>query len=170
MPISVVGVKMPEVPDVNDLYELSFYTFQLPDVVIPLDVLHRIDHKTLKNLTIPILNTNNTTCSLTKYSTIATLVLAGKCGQFQEIRWTTLQENTATKLLQNIPANTNLQLEPDTSNSCKSIPDGEIPDEARDKVKELLNVIYANIVSQTATDIGRTNLIELDTNPATQNF
>ena len=37
-----------------------------------------------------------------------------------------------------------------------------IPDEARDKLKELLNIKYANIMSQTAMDIGRNNLIELD--------
>ena len=33
---------------------------------------------------------------------------------------------------------------------------------ARDKLKELLNITYANIMSQKAMDIGRTNLIELD--------
>ena len=42
-----------------------------------------------------------------------------------------------------------------------SIPDAEIPDEARDKLKELLNIKYAYIMSQTAMDIGRTNLIKL---------
>ena len=48
------------------------------------------------------------------------------------------------------------------NNSSKSIPYAEIPDEARDKLKELLTIEYANIMSQTATDIGRTNLIKLD--------
>ena len=38
----------------------------------------------------------------------------------------------------------------------------QIPVEARDKLKELLDVKYTNIVSQTTTDIGRTNLIEVD--------
>ena len=36
------------------------------------------------------------------------------------------------------------------------------PDKARDKLMELLNIKYANIMSQTARDIGRTSLIELD--------
>ena len=81
---------MPEVPDVDNLYELNFDTFQLLKGVIPLGVLHRMDHKTPQNLTIPILNTRNTTCSLNKNSPIATLALAGKCEQVQEIRWTTL--------------------------------------------------------------------------------
>ena len=72
-----------------------------------------------------------------------------------------LQENTA-KLLPEMPYSTNLQLEPDTNHSSRSIPDVEIPDEARDKLWEVLDITYANIVSQTAMDIGRTNLIELD--------
>ena len=136
MSIPVVGVKKPEVPDINNLYELNFDTFQLPKGVIPLDILHRIDLKTPKNLTIPILNTNNTTCSLTKNSPIATLVSAGNCEQVQEIRWTTLQDNTTAKLLPKTH-NTNLQLEPNTNGSCKSIPDAEIPDEARELVGRL---------------------------------
>ena len=110
MSIPVVGVKMLEAPDVNNLYELTFDTFQLPEGVIPLDILHRINNKTPKNLTIPILNINNTTCSLTKTSPIVTLILAGKCEQVQEIRWTTLQDDTTTKLLPEIPANTKLTI------------------------------------------------------------
>ena len=131
---------MPGVPDVNNLYELNFNTSQLPKGVILLDVLHRTDHKTPKNLTIPTLNTYNTTCSLTKTSPIAMPVSAEKCEQVQDIRWTTLQHNTTTKPLPKIPHNTNLQLELETNGSCISIPDSEIPDEARDKLKELLNI------------------------------
>ena len=38
-----------------------------------------------------------------------------------------------------------------------------IPEEARTKVQELLDKKYLQIISQNAMDIGRTNLIELDT-------
>ena len=38
----------------------------------------------------------------------------------------------------------------------------DIPEEAQNKLQELLNKKYIHIVSQTDTDIGRTNLIELD--------
>ena len=44
----------------------------------------------------------------------------------------------------------------------RTIPDADIPEEARVRLQELLDRKYMNIVSQTATDIGRTNLIELD--------
>ena len=54
------------------------------------------------------------------------------------------------------------QLEPDTNNLPRSIQDADIPDKARGKLKELLDIKYSNIMSQTATCIGRTNLIKLD--------
>ena len=57
---------MPTVSNTNNLYELNFDMFQLSEGVIPLHVLHRMDHKTSKTLDIPIMNTSNTTCSLTK--------------------------------------------------------------------------------------------------------
>ena len=107
------------------------------------------------------MNTNNTTCSLTKNSPIATLALAGRFEKVQEVSWTKLQDNTA-KLLPKIPNNTNLQLDPDTNNWPRSIPDADIPSGAKEKLKELLDTKYANIMSQTAMDIGRTNLMELD--------
>ena len=50
MSVSVVEIKMLKVPDTNNLYELNFDMFQLPEGVIPLDVLHRMDHKTPKTL------------------------------------------------------------------------------------------------------------------------
>ena len=60
-----------------------------------------------------------------------------------------------------IPGRTNLHLEPDTPNVSKSIPDANIPKIARKWLQELLDVKYNSIVSKSAADIGRTNLIEL---------
>ena len=107
------------------------------------------------------MNMNNTTCSLTKILPIAMLMPAGRCEEVQEISWTKLQDNTV-KLLPKLPNNTNLQLEPDTNNSPRSIPDADTQDVVRDKLKELFNIKYVKIMYQRATDIGRTNLIKLD--------
>ena len=161
MSVSVVEIKMPMVPNTNNPYKLNFDMFQVPEGVIPLDVIHGMDHKNPKTLNIPIMNTNNISCSLTKNLPIGTLALAGRCEEVQDVNWTKLQDNTA-RLLPKIPNNTNLQLEPDTNHLSRSIPDVDIPDEARDRLKELLGIKYADIMSQTAMDIGRTNLIELD--------
>ena len=62
--VPIVEIKMPMVPNTNKLYELTFDTFQLPEVVIPLYVLYRMDHETPKTLEISLMNTNNTACSL----------------------------------------------------------------------------------------------------------
>ena len=139
MSISVVEIKTPIIPDTNNLYELNFDTFQLPEGVIPMDILHRIDQKTPKTLNIHIMNTSNTTCSLTKNSPIATLAPVERCEEVQEVSWNKLQDS-ADKLLPKISNKTNLQLEPDTNNSPRSIPDADIPDKARGKLKELLNI------------------------------
>ena len=54
------------------------------------------------------------------------------------------------------------KLEPDTKSLTSSFPDADIPKEARTKLQELLDMKYLQIISQTATDIGRTKLTELD--------
>ena len=80
--ISIIEVRTPQIPDPNNIYELDFDTFQLSEGVIPLDVMHCMDHKTPQTLKLPILNTNtNTVSNLEKNSPIATLFLAGRCEQ-----------------------------------------------------------------------------------------
>ena len=86
---------------------------------------------------------------------------AGKCKEAQEVSWSRLWYDTS-KLLPQIPQNTSLQLEPDTKGLASSIPDMDIPKEARTKLQGWLNKNYLQIISQNAMDIGRTNLIELD--------
>ena len=46
MSISIVGFKTPTLQNTNILYELNLDTFQLPEGVIPLNVLHRVKNKT----------------------------------------------------------------------------------------------------------------------------
>ena len=125
-----------------------------------------MDHKVPKTLKAPILNTNNTISSLGKNSPAAMLVLPGRCEQIQEVKWSEVtQEPDLLKKLQLlawIPGTTNLQLEPDTPNVSKCIPDANILEIARKRLQELLDVKYNSIVSKSAADISRTNLIELD--------
>ena len=90
----------------------------------------------------------------------------------QDAKWTAILEVTQEpetidllkkpQLLPEIPSTTNLQLEPDTSNVSKSIPDADIQEIARKQLQELQDVKYNSIVSKSATDIERTNVIELD--------
>ena len=48
------------------------------------------------------------------------------------------------------------------SNTTRSIPDADIPQEARNRLMELFDAKYTSIVSKSAVDIGKTNLTELD--------
>ena len=58
---------------------------------------------------------------------------------------------------------TNLQVEVDRPNHPEnSTPNAHIPEEAKSKLLHLLEVKYNAIISKSATDIGRTNLIEVD--------
>ena len=136
MSISIVAIKTPTLHNTSSLYELNFDTFELPEGVVLLDIVHRVDHKTPQSLNIPILNVNNSSCSSFKGSPIATLTQAEKCKEVQGGSRNNLQCDTA-KLLPTIPQNTSLQLEPNTKSSLRSIPDAFIPEEARVKLQDL---------------------------------
>ena len=96
-----------------NVYKLNFSAFQLQKGVILLDVLHKVNHKTPKNLNIPILNTNNSFCSLSRSFPLATLAPAVKCKEIQEGSWNQGQCSNA-KLLPEILEGSSLQPEPDS--------------------------------------------------------
>ena len=116
-------------------------TFEIPEGIILLDVLHRVDQKTLQHLNIPVLNTNNVSCSIGKNMPIVSMHPAGKCEEVQEVSWSSLWCDTS-KLLPQILQNTNLQLEPDVKSLARYIPDADIPEKARTKLQELLDRKY----------------------------
>ena len=128
--------------------------------MILVDILHMVNHKTLQHLNILVLNTNNVSCSIGKNIPIASVHPVGRCEEVQEVNWNSLQCNTS-KLLPQIQHNTRLQLEPDSKSLSRSIPDADISEEARTKLRDLLERKYHHIISQNVMDIGRTNLIEL---------
>ena len=92
---------------------------------------------------------------------IASIHPVGKCEEAQEVSWSWLWCDTSNLLPQKLQ-NTSLQLELDTKGLVSSIPDVDIPKEAKTKLQELVNKKYLQIISQNIMDIGRTNLIKLD--------
>ena len=57
----------------------------------------------------------------------------------------------------------NLQIEADKKDYERiKMPEADVPDEVKRKLNTLLEGKYSNIVSMSATNISRTNLIELD--------
>ena len=77
--VSIIEVKTPKLADTTNLYKMNAATFQLPESIILLDVLHRVDHKTPQYLNVPVLNTNNVSCSIGKNRPIASMHPVGKC-------------------------------------------------------------------------------------------
>ena len=100
--VPIIEVKTPKISNTTYLYEVSLDTFQLPEGVIQLDILHRVDHKTPQHLNIPVLNANNVSCSIGKNMPTASMHPARKCEEVQEISWSRLQCDTS-KLLPQIP-------------------------------------------------------------------
>ena len=149
MSVSVLSVKMLPLNNTNDVYKLNFNTFQLQEGVIPLDILHKVNHNTPQYLNIPIFNANNCFCSISRCSPLATLVPAGKYEEIQKVSWNQVHCDNA-KILPEIPEGTSLQLEPVTKSALRSIPDADIPEDTRVQLQELLDWKYTNIISQTA--------------------
>ena len=79
------------------------------------------------------------------------LAPAGKCEEVQEVSYSRLQYDIA-KLLPQIPKNTNLQLDPNTNPLLRSIPDVDIPEEARNKLQKLLNMKCIHICPRQPMD------------------
>ena len=48
--ISVLEIRTPGGQDSNSIYELDFNTFQLPEGIILIDIMHHIDHKMPRTL------------------------------------------------------------------------------------------------------------------------
>ena len=98
--VSILEVKTLKLKNTTNLYKMNAVTAQLPEGMILLDVLHRVDHKTLQYLNILVLNTNNVPCSICKNMPIASMHPAGMCEEVQEVSWNNLQCDTSKLLLQ----------------------------------------------------------------------
>ena len=64
--MSIIAIKTPTLHNTNNLYELNLDIFELPEVIVLLDIVHRVDHKTPQSLNIPMPNTNNSSCNIPK--------------------------------------------------------------------------------------------------------
>ena len=119
--VSIIEVEAPKIPNTTNLYEVNANTFQFPESAILLDILHRVNHKTLQHLNILILNAKNVPCSIGKNMPIASMCPVGKCKEAQQASWSRPQCDTS-KLLPQILQDTILQLELDTKGLASSIP------------------------------------------------
>ena len=176
MQLLSLSVRTPHNLDPHKLYECG-ERLQLPEGVVAPEVQHRFDDNMLLELKIPLINTNKRDVCITKNTAIITLQATSKVQDICSLEWrkwvdtrdpiTKVTHPEGIKqshksLLLPMPE-TNLQIEADKKDHKRiKMPEAYVPEEAKEKLNTLLEGKYSNIVSKSATDIGRTNLIELD--------
>ena len=175
--VTVVSVKTPPNVSANLIYKIN-HKFPLPSSMISKDIVHKFYNKVPHELKIPILNANNNITNITKNMALVSLRLAVKVDSIFSLDWDTLlqtrqlaveevldQQQTEEQVHDLLPeiTQTNLQFEADKPKQPEiNTPNAEVPKKALLKLQHLLEVMYNSIVSKSATDIGRTKLIELD--------
>ena len=134
--ISVIELKNPKMLDTIILYGVNS-KFQLQKGIMPLDVLHRVDHKIPREMNIQILNTSSNSMPINKITVIGTLTPATKVANIDSINWSTLDDartkgakqivdlpetkELVKQLLPVIPPGINLQLEADTKDRHETV-------------------------------------------------
>ena len=176
--VTIIAVQTPPNLDPHNLYECG-EKLQLPEGVIAPEVQHKFDHKMPLELKIPQRNTNERDVCITKdTAAIWTLQATNKVQDicsFKWRKWDDTQEpvmpeaaqpeetkQSHKSLLLPMPE-TSLQIEANKKDHQRvKMPEAYVPEEANEKLSTLLKGKYNDIVSKSATDVGRTNLIELD--------
>ena len=175
--VTIIAVQTLLNLDPCKLYECG-EKLQLPECVIASEVQHKFNQKMPLELKIPLLNTNKRDVCITKNTAIMTQQATYKVQDICSFEWrkwddtqepvtpeaTHLEETKQShkNLLLPMPE-TSLQIEADKKDHQKvKMLEVYVPEEAKEKLNTLLKGKYNDIVSKSATDIGRTNLIMLD--------
>ena len=147
----------------------------MPSGIILLDVAHNLNHKQPGELLIPLLNVVHKDIKLPKNTILGPINQVHGMDFIQEISWKKVQDTEnkaiskaawdpkAPKLLPALPKHSNFQIH--TNNNSKPpimLQDADVPQAARDKLNHMINTQFACIISQSSTDFGRTNLVEMD--------
>ena len=82
--ITWISVKMPRNIQKNSLFEITLNR-QLPKGLIPLDVLHNIQHKQPQEMSIPLLNTVNSIVKLPKNTVLGSITKVDNAEYVQNI-------------------------------------------------------------------------------------
>ena len=172
--ITWITVKTPQNLNNSGLYEVTLDR-KLPTGIILLDVTHNLNHKQPGELVIPSLNVAHTDVNLPKNTLLGSIKQINDMDSIQEVSWEKTQDakneaisNTvwdpkAQKLLPAFPKCSNFQIHAnDNSKSAIMLHDADIPQDAKYKLNHMINTQFACIVSQSSTDYGRTNLVEMD--------
>ena len=79
-----ISVKMPRNIQINSVFEINLDR-QLPNGLIPLDVLHNIEHKQPQEMLIPLLNIMNAVVKLPKNTILGSITKVNKAENVQHM-------------------------------------------------------------------------------------
>ena len=167
--ITWISVKTPRNIQVNNLLKVTLDR-QLPKGLIPLDVLHNIEHKQPQEMLIPLLNVMNSAVKLLKNTILGSITKVDDVENVQNIY--SPKHHHVKANIQAQPSKPLLPAFPDcssftthTHNSNKSpiqLQHANVPLEIQCKLHTVLTSTFAGIISKSPADFRRTNLIEMD--------
>ena len=170
--ITWISVKTQRNIQVNSLFEITLDR-QLPKRLIPLDVLHNIQHKQLQEMLIPLLNTVNSVVKLLKNTVLGSITKMDNAEYVQNISSLqpandkvhdqAQQQQEAKPLLPVLPDSLSFQTHAHYSNKSPiQLQDVNVLLEIQCKLNTMPTSKFTGIISKSPTDFGRTNLIEMD--------
>ena len=167
--ITWISVKTPRNLDINSLFEINLDR-QLPNGLIPLDVLHNINNKQPQELIIPVLNTANTDIKLLKNTVLGSITRVNNVEYIENVSCNAMQSisdkvHDETQLKQQMqplppvcPDQSSFQMHAhDNSKSLIQLQDTNVPPVIQNKLNTMLNNEFTCIISKSPTDFGRTN-------------
>ena len=168
-----ISVQTPQSLDTNSLFEIKL-DWQLPKVIIPLNVLHNINHKQPHELTIPIINMANTDVKLLKNIVLGSLSRVNNIASINNVSWEkmqttsneipgiTSQETQAQQLLPAFPEHSYFQIHAhNESKPSIKLQYTYILHIIQSQFNGMLNNEFTSIVSKTSAGFNRTNLVEI---------
>ena len=160
---------MPRNIEVNNLLEVHLGR-QLPKGLIPLDLLHNIEHKQPQEMLILLLNVMNSVVKLPKNTILGSITKVDNVEIVQNIYSlihhhvkANIKAQPSTALLPAFPKGSSFTTHAHNNNkSPLQLQDANIPLEIQCKLHTMLTSTYTEIISKSPADFGRTNLIEMD--------
>ena len=146
---------------------------QLPKRLIPLDVVHNIQHKQPQEMLVPLLNTINSVVKLQKNTVLGSIARVDNAEYVQNIG-SPQSDNVkahdrsqppleAKPLLPVFLDSSSFQTHAHNSNKSPiQLQDANVPIEIQCKLNTMLTSTFTGIISKSPADFGRTNLIEMD--------
>ena len=150
---------------------------KLPACIIPVNVIHNLNHKQPDELVIPLLNVGHIDIKLPKNTILGSSNQMDNLKSVHEVSWEKTQhaknevvsiggwdpQTQTQKLLPAFLEHFNFQIHAnDNSKPAIMLQNADSPQNIRDKLNHMINSEFACIVSKSSTDFDRTNLVEMD--------